>query len=102
MDNSILPKSGVQQNYVLGSFSPIGNTQTVYFYETNADGSVLVEGTTLEEMLRVCIERANLLSSRFPSVESSLAITKMKEALMWFNERTRARKERGVLGKHVV
>jgi len=102
LDNQVNSQAIPQQEYFLNSFLPNGQKQQVFFYETNKDGSVLIEGTTLEEMLRVCIERANLLNSRFSSRESALAITKMQEALMWFNERTRVRKERGVLGQHVV
>lgn len=75
--------------------------QKVVFYEMNEDGS-FENGTTLEEMLRVSIERLTDLNKRFPCRENALAITKMQEALMWLNERTRERKERGVEGKHLV
>ena len=55
-----------------------------------------------EEMLRVSIARLTDLNSRFACRENSIAITKMQEALMWLNERTRERKERGVEGKHIA
>lgn len=57
------------------------------------------DGTTNEEVLAMLIHRSQKLNEKFPSRENSLAVTKMQEALFWFNERTRARKERGVEGK---
>jgi len=59
-----------------------------------------VDGTTLEEMLRISIAHLTQLNTKFPCRENSIAITKMQEALMWLNERTRDRRERGVEGKH--
>jgi len=38
-------------------------------------------GTTLEEMLRVCVERLQELNGRFSSRENALAITKMQEVV---------------------
>lgn len=75
------------------------NTQEITFYEMNEDGTI-VEGTTLEEMLRVSIERLALLNGKFPCRENSLAITKMEEALHWLNHRTADRVKRGVEGTH--
>ncbi len=75
--------------------------QMVSFFEKNPDGSV-TGGTTLEEMLKVSIARLTDLNSRFGSRENSIAITKMQEALMWLNERTRERTVRGVEGQHVA
>jgi len=75
--------------------------QEVVFYKMNPDGSY-ENGTTLEEMLRVSIERLQDLNHRFPCRENALAITKMEEALMWLNKRTEDRKARGVKGKHVA
>lgn len=75
------------------------SVQEIKFYEMNEDGST-VEGTTLEEMLRVSIERLNHLNGKFPCRENSIAITKMQEALMWLNKRTEDRTARGVEGTH--
>lgn len=75
--------------------------QQVTFYEMNEDGS-FENGTTLEEMLRVSIERLKDLNTRFACRENSIAITKMEEALMWLNKRTENRKARGVEGKHIA
>ena len=73
----------------------------IAFYERNTDGTE-ESGTTLEEMLRVSIERLKDLNSRFACRENSIAITKMEEALMWLNKRTENRIARGVEGQHVA
>lgn len=57
-------------------------------------------GTTNEELLAVLINRAKFLNEKFPCRENALAITKMQEALFWFNERTRDRQARNVEGKY--
>ena len=72
--------------------------QSVVFYEMFEDGS-FENGTTVEEMLRVSIERLQDLNGRFSCRENSIALTKMQEALMWVNERTGEREKRGVEGK---
>ena len=85
--------------YVLESFRPEGHAQEVNFYKLNEDGTH-VHGTTLEQMLTVSIERLKTLNERFSCRENSLAITKMQEALMWLNERTKDRVARNVEGQH--
>lgn len=75
--------------------------QHVSFYEMHEDGSI-EGGTTLEEMLKVSIQRLQDFNSRFGCRENSIAITKMQEALMWLNERTRDREARGVEGTHAA
>jgi len=86
--------------YALKNFRNDDNSvQEVTFYKLNEDGTN-ENGTTLEEMLRVSIERLQDLNGRFPCRENSLAITKMEEALMWLNKRTENRTARGVEGTH--
>lgn len=85
--------------YTLKSFKAEGPDQEVSFYKLNEDGSS-EHGTTLEQMLAVSIERLKDLNERYSCRENALAITKMQEALMWLNERTRERSSRGVEGKH--
>lgn len=84
--------------YFLEDFNKDVTSQQISFYEANNEG-MLQNGTTLEEMLRVSIERLQDLNSRFGCRENSIAITKMQEAIMWLNERTRDREKRGVEGK---
>lgn len=73
--------------------------QPVVFYEMGENGAYS-NGTTLEEMLRVNIERLSDLNNRFSCRENAIAITKLQEALMWLNARTADRAKRGVEGKH--
>jgi hypothetical protein len=86
--------------YELQPFQPTGKVQTITFYEMTEDAKT--DGTTLEEMLRVSITRLQDLNSRFGCRENSVAITKMQEALMWLEERTKDRVKRGVEGQHVA
>lgn len=84
--------------YILFNFKS-DTHQAIKFYETDAEGHS-TQGTTLEEMLRVSIERLSYLNQKFPSRENSIALTKMQEAVMWLNARTADRVARGVEGKH--
>ncbi len=94
--------TGEKNIYQLANFKiPNPTYQEVIFYKLNKDGTS-EDGTTLEEMLRVCIERLTDLNSKFPCRENSLAITKMEEARMWLYKRTEDRINRGVEGKHVA
>lgn len=90
---------GIQKEFMLGDFNPSVHPQFVRFYEMNEDGTTS-DGTTLEEMLRVSIERLQMLNAKFPCRENSIAITNMEQALMWLNKRTEDRIKRGVEGKH--
>ena len=73
--------------------------QVINFYKLHENG-LYDNGTTLEDVLGVCIERLQNLNKRFFCRENSLALTKMQEALMWLNARTADRERRGVEGKH--
>lgn len=83
-------------------------TQTINFVEKvkkspdSDELETVLIGTTNEEVLTVLIDRLKFLGAKFASRENALAITKCEEALMWLNERTRNRKERGVEGKHIL
>lgn len=57
-----------------------------------------VNGITSEALLAILIHRTEVLNKLFPCRENSIAITKMQEALMWFDKRTADRKARGVEG----
>jgi len=96
---------GGHHTYKLENFENKEGFQTIQFIEKEPvePGSpnlvTVNDGTTNEEVLNMLIHRSKAMNDKFPSRENSLAITKMEEALMWFNERTRLRKERGVEGK---
>lgn len=69
--------------------------QKIQFIKRTA-GVLVSEGTTNEELLQVLINRTRFLNDKFPCRENSIAIQKMEETLMWFNERTAKRIEQGV------
>ena len=60
------------------------------------------DGTTNEELLEVLINRMQHLQEKFPCRENAIAITKLDEALLWLEKRTRDRQKRGVEGKHIA
>lgn len=89
-----------------------GQGQVIQFIEKEPIGTKLsagksgemvtvFDGTTNEELLEVLINRMNYLNNKFPCRENSSAITKLDEALMWLEKRTRDRQKRGVEGKHI-
>lgn len=61
-----------------------------------------VNGVTNEALLAILIHRTKFLNDKFPCRENALAITKMEEALTWFEKRTADRMERNVEGKEVA
>lgn len=58
------------------------------------------DGTLHEHILSVMIEDLKFKNSLVPSREGSLAITKLEEARMWMEERTKAREASGTLGTY--
>lgn len=61
-----------------------------------------VNGWTNEAVLAAVIDRTERLNAMFPCEENARAIESMKDALQAFNERTAARKARGVEGTNVA
>ena len=60
-------------------------------------------GAQTEDVLEVLIERTKKFQEgKFSCRENALAITKMEEALLWFNERTRKRVDQGVEGHNIA
>lgn len=93
--------------YALDQFE--GTTpQTIQFIEKvpTHEGSrelrTVNDGTTNEEVLRVLVDRVQYLNGKFPCRENALAITKLEEALLWLEARTKARVQRGVEGKAIA
>lgn len=58
-------------------------------------------GTTNEEVLEMLINRMQYLQGKFPCRENAVAITKLDEALMWLEKRTKDRIKRNVEGKQI-
>lgn len=76
-----------------------GTSQQSLNFQNGPTLEVGFNGTTNEALLAVVIHRIKHLNGKFPCRENSIAITKLEEAKMWLDERTRARIERGVEGK---
>ncbi|MCU5435796.1 hypothetical protein ABR776_27240 [Bacillus cereus] len=58
-------------------------------------------GAQIEEVIDVLVNRLQgFQNGGFPCRENALAITKLEEARLWLNERTRKRREQGVEGKY--
>ena len=75
------------------------NNQLIQFIEKEQiDGAfkTVNDGTTNEEVLAVLIDRCKILGEKLPSRENSIAVTKLEEALMWFNKRTENRLKQNV------
>lgn len=72
--------------------------------EPNENGDLVTvsDGTTNEDLLSALIDRMSFLQSMFPCKENACCITKLEEALMWLEKRTRDREKRGVEGKQVL
>ena len=62
-----------------------------------------VNGCHNEDLIAIVIDRLEHLNQgQFACRESSIAITKLEEALLWLNKRTQDRVKRGVEGTHQV
>ncbi len=53
---------------------------------------------TIEDHLKAALNRLKTKNAELPCRENSLAITKIEEALMWLDHRTKDRQARGVEG----
>ena len=88
-------------HYTLDNFENPNQYQNLDFIEKRLVHETFVtvqDGTTTEEVLKALIDRTQKLNAKAPCRENSLAITKMEEALMWFEKRTTDRKLRRVEG----
>lgn len=65
------------------------------------NGHVVHDGTTNEEVLRMLIERIKYLDQKLQCRENFVAITKLREALWWLEERTQLRIKMGVEGSDI-
>lgn len=90
--------------YEVENFVDKNVSQTITFLKKQpvSEGSTELElvhdGTTNEELLLVLIDRLQSGNAKVPSRETALAITKLEEALMWLEKRTKDRLSRGVEG----
>jgi hypothetical protein len=58
-----------------------------------------LNGCQLTDMVEVSLEMLKKLNEKFPCRENSMTITKLEEALMWQEKRTKDREARNVEGK---
>jgi len=94
--------------YALKNFEGGNEAQSLQFIEKETgmattgpiELTTIHDGTTNEEVLLMLIDRLKFLGDRLPSRETSIAITKCEEALLWLNKRTNDRVTRGVEGTH--
>ena len=62
-----------------------------------------VNGLQNEDLMLICIHRLQgFQSGDFKCRENAIALTKLEEALMWLQKRTKDRETRGVEGTHKV
>ena len=80
--------------YITWQNGPLGRGD-----ERNQPNGAFVEGVILAAIGRLQFYQT-ASGGKFACRENALAITKLEEALMWLEERTRAREERAVEGTH--
>ena len=74
---------------------------TVIRFQDGPIREVGVNGVTMEALLAILADRLRgFQSGPYACRENALALTKLEEARMWLNERTRERAARGVDGTH--
>lgn len=110
----MLDRDTIQRNDVDSHGNPTGGSVTGTGLSINWQNGPLGRGAdrqppngafveTVIEAARQRIEFYQKASDgRFACRENAIAITKLEEALMWLDKRTRAREERQVEGTHQV
>lgn len=80
-----------------------GPVAVALHFQNGPIAEVGVNGITHEALLAVLIDRLQgFQSGPYACRENAIALTKLEEALMWLNQRTRNRQARGVEGTHQV
>lgn len=75
--------------------------ESFLYFQNGPIGEVGFNGLSNEAYLAVLIDRMRgFQSGQFACRENALALTKLEEALMWLQKRTRDRMARGVEGTH--
>ena len=63
-------------------------------------GEVGVNGCQARDMLEYCLRLIQSFNAKFPCRENAITITRLEEALMWQDARTKDRERRKVEGKN--
>lgn len=78
-------------------------THSTILFQNGPINEVGVNGVTHEALLAVLIDRLRgFQAGLYACRENALALTKLEEALMWLEHRTKGRLARGVEGTHTV
>ncbi len=75
--------------------------QTIQFIEKRKEGDALVtvnDGTTNEEVLRMLINRIDILNTKLPCEENEVVLANLRASLEILEQRTAKRQARGVEG----
>ena len=76
-------------------------TKTTILFQNGPIPENGVNGITQEALIAICIDRLeSFQAGPFACRENALALTKLQEAQMWLQKRTRDRMDRGVEGTH--
>lgn len=85
------------------NYQLLAGTKSMFVeFQNGVIPDVGVNGITNEAFLSILLHRLNYLNGKFPCRENLIAITKIEEAAMWLDQRTKNREARGVEGKHVA
>ena len=77
------------------------NAKHVILFQNGPIPEKGVNGLTQEVLIAICIDRLqSFQAGPFACRENALALTKLEEAQMWLQKRTRDRMARGVEGTH--
>jgi len=89
------------RNPALDKFDDQYGTATFIMFQNGPINEAGVNGITQEALLAICIDRLeSFQSGPYACRENALALTKLQEAQMWLQKRTRDRLARGVEGTH--
>ena len=80
-----------------------GDDVTEILFQNGAIPQLGVNGVTQEALLAIVIDRLrSFQAGPFACRENAIALTHIETGLMWLNQRTRNRLQRGVEGTHTV
>lgn len=94
--NALMGPKQAGHNYV----ALVGDTTMCVDFQNGTIPDEGLNGLTNEALLHILVHRTKILNDLYPCRENSIAITKMQEAIMWFEERTQDRVNRGVEGSN--
>ena len=97
---------GANHHYRISGYKPENGGQsipaeTLIAFQNGPIGEAGVNGVTQEVLLAIVADRLrSFQAGPYACRENALALTKIEEAQMWLQSRTRARVARGVEGTH--